>query len=106
MFDILHKVGVRSSTGDVYRALTTLQGLNGWWTSDTRGNCGLGGVIEFHFGTRGYFKAKVLELDPARRVVWPKACAIDCSRCSGPIASPSAATNSGSMPMKPNTPRK
>ena len=70
MFDILHKVGIRSSTQDVYRALTTLPGLAGWWTNDTRGRPDLGGVIEFHFGTRGYFKTKVLVLEPAKRVVW------------------------------------
>jgi uncharacterized protein YndB with AHSA1/START domain len=70
MFDILHKVGIRSSTQDVYRALTTLQGLAGWWTNDTRGRPDLGGVIEFHFGTRGFFKVKVLELEPSKRVIW------------------------------------
>ena len=70
MFDILHKVGIRSSTQDVYRAPTTLQGLAGWWTNDTRGSSDMGGVIEFHFGTRGYFKTKVLAFDPAKRVVW------------------------------------
>ena len=38
MPDILHKVGIRSSSlDDVYKALTTLEGLSGWWTSDTRG---------------------------------------------------------------------
>ncbi|HEV8246860.1 MAG TPA: SRPBCC domain-containing protein, partial [Polyangiaceae bacterium] len=33
-------------------------------------SCDLGGVIEFHFGTRGYFKTKILELAPSKRVVW------------------------------------
>jgi len=70
MFDILHRVGVKATTSDVYRALTTRQGLAGWWTTDTRGSCDLGGVIEFHFGTRGHIKMKVLELDPAARTVW------------------------------------
>jgi len=70
MSDILHRVGIKSSTSDAYRALATRQGLAGWWTSDTRGNCGEGGVIEFHFGTRGRIDMKVLELDASRRVVW------------------------------------
>lgn len=70
MVDILHRVGIKSSTKDVYRALTTRQGLAGWWTTDTRGSCDLGGVIEFHFGTNGRIDMKVLELDPAKRVVW------------------------------------
>jgi uncharacterized protein YndB with AHSA1/START domain len=67
--DILHRVGIKSSASDVYEVLTTRQGLAGWWT-DTRGSCDLGGVIEFHFGTRGRIDMKVLELDPARRIKW------------------------------------
>ena len=70
MLDILHRVGVRSSTRDVYSALATRQGLAGWWTTDTRGSCALGSVIEFHFGTRGFIHMKVVELDPDRRIVW------------------------------------
>jgi hypothetical protein len=38
MVDILHKVGIKSSSlDDAYKALTTLKGLSGWWTNDTRG---------------------------------------------------------------------
>jgi uncharacterized protein YndB with AHSA1/START domain len=70
MSNILHRVGIKSSVNDVYRALTTLRGLAGWWTTDTRGSCDLGGVIEFHFGTNGRIDMKVLELDPAKRIVW------------------------------------
>ena len=70
MSDILHRVGIKSSANDTYRALTTRQGLAGWWTTDTRGSCDLGGVIEFHFGTRGRVDMKVLELDSDKRVVW------------------------------------
>ena len=70
MSDILHRVGIKSSTSDAYRALTTLQGLGGWWTTDTRGSCEVGGVIEFHFGTRGRIDMKVVETDPVGRVVW------------------------------------
>ena len=70
MSDILHRVGIKSSASGTYRALTTLQGLAGWWTTDTRGSCDVGGVIEFHFGTRGRVDMKVLELDSDKRVVW------------------------------------
>jgi uncharacterized protein YndB with AHSA1/START domain len=70
MLDILHKVGIRSSSlNDVYRALTTLEGLSGWWTTDTRGESKVGGVIEFRFGPGG-IDMKVLELDPGKRVLW------------------------------------
>ena len=37
MTDIHHRIGVESpSTDDVYAALTTIDGLSGWWTTDTR----------------------------------------------------------------------
>jgi hypothetical protein len=70
MVDILHKVGIKSSSADdVYKALTTLKGLSGWWTTDTQGDSKVGGVIQFRFGSGG-FDMKVLELDPGKRVLW------------------------------------
>lgn len=70
MPDILHKVGIKSSSlNDVYQALTTIDGLSGWWTSGTRGESKIGGVIQFRFGAGG-FDMKVLDLQPARRVLW------------------------------------
>ena len=79
MPDILHKVGTKSSSlNDVYKALTTLEGLCGWWTTDTHGESKVGGVIAFRFGGGG-FDMKVLELHPDKRVLWevvdgPKEC--------------------------------
>jgi uncharacterized protein YndB with AHSA1/START domain len=70
MLDILHKVGIKSSSpNDVYEALTTVESLSGWWTTDTTGENKIGGVLQFRFGAGG-FDMKVLELDPARRVLW------------------------------------
>jgi uncharacterized protein YndB with AHSA1/START domain len=69
--DILHKVGVKASTlNDVYRALTTIDGLSGWWTSDTQGEeSKVGGVLKFRFHAGG-FDMKVLELHPDTHVRW------------------------------------
>ena len=68
--DILHKVGIKSSSqNDVYQALTTLEGLSGWWTNDTRGESKVGGVLQFRFHAGG-FDMKVLALHPARHVLW------------------------------------
>jgi uncharacterized protein YndB with AHSA1/START domain len=70
MPDILHKVGIKSSSlKEVYQALATVEGLAAWWTSDTQGESKVGGVILFRFGGGG-FDMKVLELDPDRRVLW------------------------------------
>ena len=70
MPDILHRVAVKASPKDTYRALNTLEGLASWWTPETRGECRVGGVIHFQFGDLGFFDMKVLELEPAKRVLW------------------------------------
>jgi len=68
--DILHRVGIASSTpDDVYAALTTLDGLSGWWASDTQGDTTVGGVLQFRFEAGG-IDLKVVELEPATRVLW------------------------------------
>lgn len=70
MPDILHKVAIKAPPNAVYRALTTLEGLAGWWTNDTTGDSNVGGVIRFQFGDRGRIEMKVVELVPNRRVLW------------------------------------
>jgi uncharacterized protein YndB with AHSA1/START domain len=70
MVDILHKVGIKSSSrNDVYEALTTVSGLSAWWTNDTQGESGVGGLLKFRFGAGG-FDMKVLELQPDQHVLW------------------------------------
>ncbi len=70
MVDILHKVGIKSSSqNDAYKALTMLDGLSGWWTATTQGDSKVGGVIQFRFGAGG-IDMKVLELQPGKRVMW------------------------------------
>jgi|SRR5688572_27636041 len=69
MPDILHRVGIKSSADQAYRALATRDGLAGWWTHDTRGESKVGGVLQFRFGAGG-FDMKVLELEPGKRVLW------------------------------------
>ena len=70
MVDILHKVGIKSSPLGVYNALATREGLCGWWTKDTQWDGKVGSVISFRFGDRGFIDVKVVELDPAKRVLW------------------------------------
>jgi len=69
MMDILHRIGLTASPDDVYAALTTVDGLASWWTEDTEGDSSLGGVIRFRFEPGG-FDMKVLEAQPAQRVLW------------------------------------
>ena len=69
MVDILHRIGVTSSPDAVYAALTTVDGLAGWWTQDTEGDGETGGLLKFRFDVGG-FDMKVLEARPAELVLW------------------------------------
>src|SRR5688572_15250102 len=70
MVDILHRVGIKSASPDaVFKALSTREGLSEWWTNNTQGDDNIGGVLKFRFGAGG-FDMKVLELQPAERVLW------------------------------------
>lgn len=70
MADILHRIGVQGgSPTKVYDALTTIDGLRGWWTEDTTGSAETGGVIEFRFPAGG-FDMQVLEQVPGKRARW------------------------------------
>ncbi len=70
MVDILHRVGVADATPtQVYEALTTVDGLAGWWTDETAGDPAVGGTLEFRF-IPGGFDMEVIDLEPAKRVHW------------------------------------
>ena len=75
MADILHRVGIRASPDQVYRALATAEGVAGWWTTDSSGEDKVGGKLKFRFRTGdgrelGFFDMKILELQPGARVLW------------------------------------
>lgn len=70
MPDILHRIAVKSSPNETYRALGTREGLARWWTRDTRGESQVGGTLQFRFGERGGFDMEVIESEPAKRVLW------------------------------------
>jgi len=75
MFDIVHRIGIKAPASRVYNALSAIDGLAGWWTSETGGSCKVGEAIVFTFrndaGSEiGRFEMEVLELSPADKVRW------------------------------------
>lgn len=51
MPDIIHRIGIKATPQAVFQALSTLDGLSGWWTSDTVGDPRPGGNLAFTFLT-------------------------------------------------------
>jgi uncharacterized protein YndB with AHSA1/START domain len=70
MVDIVHRIGTTTTPDRVYDALTTTDGLAGWWTTDTTGDATPGGTIAFRFGASGGFDMKVLDQRANQRVEW------------------------------------
>ena len=56
MPDILHRVGVNAQPEPVLKALTTIDGVRGWWDSGAKGDAAEGGTFAFWGG-----QMKVLE---------------------------------------------
>ena len=53
----------------VYAALTTPEGLRGWWTQDCDVATEVGGTIHFRFG-RTHKDMRIERLEPGREVRW------------------------------------
>lgn len=75
MVDIIHRIGIKAPIAAVYAALSTIDGLAGWWTTHTSGESRPGGSIEFEFrsaqGERmGGMTMWVEELVPDTQVRW------------------------------------
>jgi uncharacterized protein YndB with AHSA1/START domain len=74
MVDILHRVGIKAPLDEVYQALATRDGVAGWWTTDTKGDSKVSGVLKTLFTADGKvlggFDLKVVELTPRKRVLW------------------------------------
>lgn len=68
MADIHHQIGVNVAIDKVYRAITTLDGLSGWWTKTT-GETNTGGRLYFHFDDMSV-EMTIKELLENKKVVW------------------------------------
>ena len=75
MVDIIHRVGIKAPLAKVYAALATVEGVRGWWTSDTTGESKTGGRVEVCFRTpsgdeKGKMQFEFTKLDPNGEVGW------------------------------------
>ncbi|MFQ6023123.1 MAG: SRPBCC domain-containing protein [Acidiferrobacterales bacterium] len=71
MIDMLHEVHVTASPDEVFRAISTEEGLKSWWTADTDADPREGSVATFGFYNRStVFKMHIDKLEPGKRVDW------------------------------------
>jgi uncharacterized protein YndB with AHSA1/START domain len=75
MVDIIHRIGIKSPSDKVYKALSTIDGLAHWWTEDVAGDEQIGGEIAFTFRSAtgeiiGRMVMEVVELNPEKDIQW------------------------------------
>jgi uncharacterized protein YndB with AHSA1/START domain len=72
MADIIHRVGIKAPVSDVFAAVSTVNGVAGWWTKETTG---AGNEIDVRFLTPtgkelGGMVMEVTEVEPNKKVQW------------------------------------
>ena len=66
---IKHLFHINAPRNDVFRQLTTIDGLAKWWTTQTSGSADPGGIIQFRFGDSGP-DMKVKSIKENETVIW------------------------------------
>jgi hypothetical protein len=71
MASILLRVPIGADAGSIYKALSTSEGVNGWWSNHTEGPQGAGSTMKVAFPDAPItFDFEVTEESPIERVVW------------------------------------
>lgn len=71
MSQMRHQVRIDASTQTVYKALTTQEGLRGWWIGDSVAEPRVGSIAKFTYGEAGTpLRMRIAELVPDDKVVW------------------------------------
>lgn len=63
-------VRFRSDAPSVYKAITTPEGIMGWWTTDCDVSTQVGGTHSFRFERLLFNSMEVIELEPFNKVHW------------------------------------
>ena len=66
MADITHDFPVAAPAEDVFRAVTTPEGLNAWWTLESNGAPLIGSQYRLHFGPGYDWQGTVTSSEPGR----------------------------------------
>jgi len=75
MVNIIHRVGIKAPIEKVYEALSTINGIAGWWTEHTSGTSEPGETVVVRFLTpqgeeKGSMHMQVKAMEPNKMVAW------------------------------------
>ena len=70
MIYIKHNVIIRSNPSVVFQAISTKNGIKGWWTIDNQIDPKIGGYAEFIFGNRYHNKMEITEFIKSKKMTW------------------------------------
>ena len=75
MVDIIHRIGIKAPAANVFAAVSTVEGVAGWWSKQTTGDTGVGGTFTVRFHSPvgdqiGKFEIEMIERIPDREVRW------------------------------------
>jgi uncharacterized protein YndB with AHSA1/START domain len=70
MVNIQHNFSINASAHKVYDAITTIEGLRKWWTTDRKGDPKPEGELKFGFGTEHFNIMKVGNCQNGKSVSW------------------------------------
>ncbi len=75
MVDIIHRISIKAPLARVYAALSTVEGVAGWWTKETSGESKPGGTVQARFRSPtgaeiGTVEYEVVKLSPDQGVSW------------------------------------
>lgn len=75
MVHIKHRIGIKAPVNKVYQAVSTLEGIAGWWTLDTKGTSAVGQTMALLFHSPegkeiGIMQIELKDLQPDKKVHW------------------------------------
>ena len=69
--DLIHRIGIAAPAEKIYRALTTEEGIQAWWTTDVKMDAHAGGKAVFGFFDHStVFEMRIERLTPPALVRW------------------------------------
>jgi len=70
MFCIKLQLEINATQAQVYKKLTSIEGLRNWWTDQTTGSTDINNLIDFRFGDLYFIQMKVIKLEKDKLVQW------------------------------------